>query len=609
MHSCTAASLIAHLLPSSVLSLSATGSGIALDARLRGLSVALVDAADFSSGASSRSTKLIHGGIRYLQKAFTQLDAGQYSLVKEALTERHHLLSIAPHLAHAFPIIVPIYSSFPAGVVAVPYYWLGCKLYDTVAGTAATLAPSYFLPAAAALRKFPMLRADGLWGGMVYYDGQHNDTRMNISIVLTAAALGANVANHCRAIGLLREGGGQDGRVTGARLRDELTGEEWPVRAREVINATGPLTDAVRRMADPSSASCITPSAGIHIVLPGSYAPPDMGLIVPETSDGRVLFLLPWEGSTIVGTTDYLSPVTALPSPHEADVSFLLREASTMLSRPIRREDIRSVWSGIRPLARDPKAKSTEAVSRDHMIENTCDGLLTISGGKWTTYRKMAEDVLNVMLKGQQRLRAEFEQQQQSGGSAAGRVQRDWLIDTRSIRPCSSWGFPLIGTRDYSEQLAQQLTAAYGQRLPQPSASSLSVVRHLTHNYGDRAPLVLGIAAQRGDFSLLHLSHPFLTAETLYACQYEMAQRAVDVLAHRTRLCFLDTEAASEAAEKVVEDMSAYYGWGRSREKQELQDVQRFLDTMRCTETLKQQTPHSLRPAHAAAEETMAVVA
>ena len=294
-----------------------------------------MEASDYSSGASSRSTKLIHGGIRYLQKAFTQLDLRQYAMVTDALNERRHLLAIAPHLAHSFPIIVPIYTSFPAVLFYAPYYWVGCKLYDTVAGRAALLSPSYFLSKAQALSKFPTLKPDHLWGGMVYYDGQHNDTRMNVAIVLTAAALGVHAANHVRVMRLLKEGEGdgeaEKGRVVGAHVRDELTGEEWDVRAREVVNATGPLTDSVRQMADPTTPSCITPSAGIHVVLPASYSPPDMGLIVPETSDGRVLFMLPWEGSTIVGTTDYLSPVTALPKPGASDVDFVLREVGRLL--------------------------------------------------------------------------------------------------------------------------------------------------------------------------------------------------------------------------------------------------------------------------------------
>ena len=593
----------------------ATGSGIALDATLRGLDTALVEASDFSSGASSRSTKLIHGGIRYLQKAFTQLDVAQYNLVREALTERRHLLSIAPHLAHSFPIIVPVYAGGVSGLFWVPYYWAGCKLYDVVAGRAAVLERSYFLSAKQAIEKFPMLKDDGLWGGVVYYDGQHNDTRMNVSIVLTAAAHGAKVANHCRVTSLLTDTTATiqsgPGRVVGARVRDELTGEEWDIRAREVINATGPLTDSVRHMADPSSPSCITPSAGIHIVLPASYSPPDMGLIVPKTSDGRVLFLLPWEGSTLVGTTDYLSPVTALPSPHEADIEFLLREISGMLKVDVRRDDVRSVWSGIRPLARDVKATSTEGVNRDHLIERTWDGLTTISGGKWTTYRKMAEDVLDTVLKRQGELRSVWEK---PGNS---RTKADWLVDTSRLKPCSSWCYPLLGTQNFTPQLADELLARYGTRLsavaPTPITSSpastpasaslttspshttasptpASIIHHLTHNYGDRAPAVLALASERSDFSLLSPRFPFLTVELLYAVQHEYAMRAVDVLAHRTRLCFLDTAEAEKALGRVVAVMAAECGWDKGRQREEVREARRFLETMKCSATKEAKT-------------------
>ena len=597
----------------------ATGAGIALDATLRGLSTALVEASDFSSGASSRSTKLIHGGIRYLQKAFTQLDVAQYNLVVEALSERRHLLAIAPHLAHSFPIIVPVYASGLSGLFWVPYYWAGCKAYDVVAGKAAVLERSYFLSAKRAIEKFPMLKSDGLWGGVVYYDGQHNDTRMNVAIVLTAAQQGAQVANHCRVTSLLTEeartGEKGTGRVVGARVRDELTGDEWNIRAREVINATGPLTDSVRHMADPSSPSCITPSAGIHIVLPASYSPPDMGLIVPKTSDGRVLFLLPWEGSTLVGTTDYLSPVTALPSPHESDIEFLLREISAMLKVDVKRDDVRSVWSGIRPLAKDVKATSTQAVNRDHLIERTWEGLTTISGGKWTTYRKMAEDVLDTVLKRQGELRERWERESGSGGSASA----DWLIDTSQLEKCSSWCYPLLGTRNFTPQLADEMLAQYGSQLsavttpssPTPiSASSAStgatppsaslttspshtttsptpssIIHHLAHNYGDRAPLVLSLAASRSDFSLLSPRFPFLTAELLYAVRHEYAMRAVDVLAHRTRLCFLDTAEAEKAVGRVVEVMGEECGWDEKRRREEVRHAKRFLETMKCSVT------------------------
>ena len=601
----------------------ATGSGIALDAALRGLDTALVEAADFSSGASSRSTKLIHGGIRYLQKAFMQLDVAQYNLVREALSERRHLLTIAPHLAHSFPIIVPVYAQgWLSGLFWVPYYWAGCKMYDVVAGRAAVLERSYYLTAERAVEKFPMLKTDGLWGGVVYYDGQHNDTRMNVSIVLTAAAHGAKVANHCRVTSLLTDDAAQgkagSGRVVGARVRDELTGEEWNIRAREVINATGPLTDSVRHMADPASPSCITPSAGIHIVLPASYSPPDMGLIVPKTSDGRVLFLLPWEGSTLVGTTDYLSPVTALPSPHEADIEFLLREISGMLKRDVKRDDVRSVWSGIRPLARDVKATSTENVNRDHLIERTWDGLTTISGGKWTTYRKMAEDVLNTVMKRQDELKDKLKAE---GGK--GSMKADWLIDTSRLKPCSSWCYPLLGTEKFTPKLADDLLAQYGNHLstvtapptsssssasfpsssssspPGPPSAALStspshttasptpssIIHHLSHNYGDRAPLVLSLANQRSDFSLLSPHFPFLTAELLYAVQYEYAMRAVDVLAHRTRLCFLDTAEAEKALGRVVEVMGGECGWDGKRRREEVREARRFLETMKCSAT------------------------
>jgi glycerol-3-phosphate dehydrogenase len=374
-----------------------TGCGIALDAVTRGLSVAMVEQDDYSAGTSSRSTKLIHGGVRYLEKAFKNLDWGQFELVREALTERQHLLHIAPHLSRPLPIIVPFYQPFPTALFAIPYYWVGVKMYDLFAGSEGLLEPSYFMSRRSVRERFPMLSEKGLKGAMVYFDGQHNDSRMNLMIALTAAAKGAAVANHVSVVSLTQD---ESKTVTGAVVRDELTGDSWAVKARVTVNATGPFADSIRKMARPELAAqpIIMPSSGVHIVLSDRFSPGGMGMIVPQTTDGRVLFLLPWEGSTLAGTTDSSSDITTLPRPRAEEVNFILKELSHFMRTEIRPDDVDAAWSGIRPLARDPAAKSTASASRDHVIEPTAPGLYTIAGGKWTTYRSMAENLVDRVL-------------------------------------------------------------------------------------------------------------------------------------------------------------------------------------------------------------------
>ena len=284
----------------------ATGAGCALDASTRGLKTAMVELDDFSSGTSSRSTKLIHGGVRYLQKAIMRLDYEQYAMVKEALHERANLLDIAPHLSFPLPIMLPVYKYWQ-----IPYYWAGIKAYDLVSGDEC-LKSSYYLSKQRALELFPMLKSDKLKGAIVYYDGSHNDARMCLSIAITAARNGATVANHTRVTDLIKDP--ETDKVCGAKLKDELTGEEWTVKAKCVINATGPFVDSLRKMDNKENKEIVCPSAGVHIILPDYYSPENMGLLDPDTSDGRIIFFLPWQGVTIAGTTDSPCEVSTVDS-------------------------------------------------------------------------------------------------------------------------------------------------------------------------------------------------------------------------------------------------------------------------------------------------------
>lgn len=521
----------------------ATGCGCALDAVSRGLKTALVERDDFSSGTSSRSTKLIHGGVRYLQKAIMKLDVEQYKLVKEALHERANLLEIAPHLSAPLPIMLPVYKWWQ-----LPYYWVGIKAYDLVAGSQC-LKSSYVLSKSKALELFPMLQKDRLVGAIVYYDGQHNDARMNLAIALTAARYGAATANYTEVVRLLKKTDPLNGRerVCGARCRDVLTGQEFDVRAKCVINATGPFTDSVRKMDNQEVSKICQPSAGVHIVMPGYYSPDNMGLLDPATSDGRVIFFLPWEKMTIAGTTDTPTEVTHHPCPTEEDINFILTEVRNYLSTDVevRRGDVLAAWSGIRPLVTNPNSTDTQSISRNHVVDVGESGLVTIAGGKWTTYRSMAEDTL------------------------------DAAISTHNLKagPCKTVGLFLEGGKDWSPTLYIRLVQDYGLES--------EVAQHLASTYGDKAFEVAKMAKVTGKRwpivgKRLVSEFPYIEAEVKYALK-EYACTAIDVISRRTRLAFLNVQAAEEALPRIVDIMAKELNWKEQRKKEELEAAKKFL--------------------------------
>ncbi len=488
----------------------ATGAGVAVDAASRGLSVALVERSDFSQGTSSRSTKLVHGGVRYLEQAVKHADRSQFHLVREALRERGLLLRNAPHLARPLPLMTPIY-----GALELPYYYTGLKLYDMLAGRA-NLRPSRLVTRNDALARFPMLKADGLWGAVEYHDGQFDDARMNVALALTATEAGATVLNHAEVRALIKEGG----RLQGAVVVDGLTANgrsrEIEVRAKVIVNATGPFADGLRRLDDPSAPTMLKTSSGAHVVLPKRFSPPDTGLLIPKTEDGRVLFLLPWHGHTLVGTTDNPADVHDDPRATDDDVAYLLRHIRAYFEIPVEHADVLSAWSGLRPLVEAPNGDaSTARLSRDHTIIVSDTGLVTIAGGKWTTYRRMAEDTVDIAVK-------------QGGLSSAA--------------PSATADLPLAGAERFDPDGHRLLETEYG--LP------ADVARHLNAAYGGRAHRVAAIAVD-GYGERLAPGHPYLEAEVLYARDYEFACNADDVLHRRTRLAFVDAAAADAARPRV----------------------------------------------------------
>ncbi|KAF7163325.1 hypothetical protein CNMCM5623_008303 [Aspergillus felis] len=551
----------------------ATGSGIALDAATRGLKVAVVERDDFSAGTSSKSTKLVHGGVRYLEKAVWELDYNQYKLVKEALRERKYFLNTAPHLSSWLPIMVPVQKWWQA-----PYFWAGTKAYDWLAGSEG-IESSYFLTKSKAIDAFPMLRRDHIVGAMVYYDGAHNDSRMNVSLAMTAALYGSTVVNHMQVTGLTKDA---TGKLNGARVKDLIPGkngqetQEFTVRAKGIINATGPFTDSIRKMDEPDVKEIVAPSAGVHVILPGYFSPSKMGLIDPSTSDGRVIFFLPWQGNTIAGTTDQPTEITTQPEPSEKDINWILSEVRGYLAPDINveRSDVLAAWSGIRPLVRDPKVKSSEALVRNHLISVSPSGLLTCAGGKWTTYRQMAEDAVDEAIKVfGLKPRAVSQVPDISGVGGSGLVSDGAVLDGS----CQTHQVRLIGAHGYSKTLFINLIQHFGLET--------DVAKHLTESYGDRAWQVAALSAPTdARFPLrgrrVSALYPFIDGEVRYAVRHEYAQTAVDVIARRTRLAFLNAEAALEALPGIIDLMGAELNWDDKRKEVEWKDSVSFLSSM-----------------------------
>lgn len=356
-----------------------TGLGVALDAAARGLSVALFERYDFASGTSSRSTKLLHGGVRYLAQ-------GHIPLVREALLERSRLLANAPHVAHPMKFVMPSFKWWEK-----PFYGVGLKVYDALAGSHG-LGATEFLSKNETQQALPGVRSEGLSGGVQYLDGQFNDSRLAVDIARTAASRGALMFNYCGVLELVHDAG----QVVGVRVADKETQQNYLVQSGCVINATGVWADSLRREADQlPSAKLVEPSRGVHLVVSRDFMPTDTAMMIPKTRDGRVLFIVPWQGHLILGTTDTrVKEAEREPHAEKADVDFILNEAEHYLQRAPTRADVLSCWAGLRPLVQNASADSTKSISREHTIELAANGLLTVVGGKWTTYRAMAEDVL-----------------------------------------------------------------------------------------------------------------------------------------------------------------------------------------------------------------------
>ncbi|MGH8687470.1 MAG: FAD-dependent oxidoreductase [Burkholderiales bacterium] len=478
----------------------ATGLGVALDAAARGLQVVLLEAVDFAKGTSSRATKLVHGGVRYLAQ-------GNVALVREALRERAILLHNAPHLAQPLAFLLPLYGA-SGRWLEQPFYGAGLIVYDLLAGER-RLHRTEFLGAARASRLGPGLQVRGLAGAIRYWDGQFDDARLAVALARTAITRGAVVVNHCAVVALRHE----SGRVAGVIAQDGETGARHELRARCVVNATGVWVDEIRRMDREGRSAMVAPSQGVHLVVDRDFLPGEHAILVPRTRDGRVLFVVPWLGKTILGTTDTpRHDLAREPEPFRKEVDFILGEAGRYLTRPPGRADVRSVWVGLRPLVRPPNEDpgDTKALSREHAVLVERSGLVTVTGGKWTTYRAMAEDVLAHCM---------------TGG----------LLPSR----------PAGATADL------RLVGA-----PQRSAEPLSEAPG-AHSYGTEATYLETLPGAGHELA------PGVTeAMVRFAARFEYARTVEDVLARRSRLLFLDARAAAAAAPGVTALLAEELGPG-----------------------------------------------
>ena len=476
----------------------ATGVGIAIDAAARGYGVLLLEQHDFGKGTSSRSTKLVHGGVRYLEQ-------GNLSLVMEALRERGLLLENAPHLVRNLGFVVPTYDWWES-----PFYGVGLKIYNMLAGKYG-FGASRILSKEETLERLPTINTEGLRGGVIYFDGQFDDARLLIHLVATAWEQGAALLNYAPVTGVMKD---DDGFVNGVRFRDLESGEERKAVARVVINATGPFSDAFRALADQAVEPIIAPSQGVHLVFDGSFLAGDSAIMVPHTSDGRLLFAIPWHGHAVVGTTDTPVGAPALePVAFDQEIEFILQTASLYLAKKPTRADILSVFAGIRPLVKADGAANTASLSRSHTIRIENSGIITICGGKWTTYRHMAEDCVNQ-------------------AATFARLPE---------RACTTERLNIHGHLPNAER--------YG---------ALSV-------YGSDAAKVGGL--MESDTALaapLCVSLPYTGAEIVWAAREEMARTVEDALARRTRALFLNARAAMEMAEPAARLMARELG--RSKE-------------------------------------------
>ncbi len=496
----------------------ATGAGCALDAQLRGLKTVLLEGADFASGTSSTSTKLIHGGVRYLEQAVKELDVAEYKVVRRALQERIRMLNNGAYLSRPMEFIVPCFDWLTVG-----YMGIGLKMYDWLAGEA-KIFRSRYLNKEVTLQHLPMLKQEHLVGSMVYADGQFDDGRYNLALVKTMVEAGGDALNHARVLSFARDA---QGKLCGVEVENNLIGERFPVRAKAFVNATGPWADTIRQKANPEARPRMRVSKGIHILLSLDLHRSQSALLIPKTDDGRVLFAVPWFDRLLVGTTETEVSIHDEMAINREEIAYLLRHLNHFLETPVKPEQVMSGFAGMRPLVSASGATATSKLARDHEVElDTKSGLVSIMGGKWTTYRAMAEDTIN-------------------------EVQR--YLGT-GVTPAKTIDHKLAGSEGYAPDYARQLETTF--------RISGETAQHLYLKFGARAKNLLELTRKEPE-----LREPIVAgfspirAEIVYAVREEMAMTLEDVLSRRIGLQLLDWRAAREAASLAGSFLARELGW------------------------------------------------
>jgi glycerol-3-phosphate dehydrogenase len=523
--------IVDHTFDVCVIGAGATGAGCALDAQLRGLKTVLLDGGDFASGASTAATKIIHGGVRYLEQAVKGLDVKQYEVVNRALHERIRMLHNGPFLSRPLEFLIPCANWF-----SVAYMGFGMKLYEWIAGKS-SLFPSRFLTKSETLKRMPGLAAEHLLGSIAYADGQFDDARYDLALINSFTEGGGIAANYCRVVGFFRD---ENGKLVRAEVEDQISKSRFEVRASRFVNATGPAADTIRNLAKPGIPTRMRLSKGAHIVLPLELFPTSDALLIPRTDDGRVLFAVPWFDRLLIGTTEQEVTIDDELYLSQDDVAYLLHHINKYFATAIRPDQIVSGFAGARPLVSAGGSRATKKLARDHEVEaDAPSGLISIMGGKWTTHRAMAEDTINAV--------------QKSLGAL--------------VKPGATIDHPLVGSKNY--------TPEYWQTLVRDYQLSEATAKHLSHKFGTSAEDVMALT--KVDLALRQPLVPGfapLRAEVAYCARFEMAMTIEDVLMRRTGLQFFSWEAAIRAAVPTGTILAKELGWSAVTEATAIEQYQ-----------------------------------
>jgi glycerol-3-phosphate dehydrogenase len=508
----------------------AVGSGILLDATLRGYKVLLLEKNDFASGASSKSSKLVHGGVRYLEKAIKRFDKAQYDLVKEGLSERSTFLKNAPLISKKIKISIPIFS-----YLNLFYTWVGLNLYKLIAGKKNFGKNSYLNKVVSALF-FPNIKKEKLKGCLSFYDGSFLDTRMIISLLQSANIKGAISKNYCEVNDFLYD---DNQKIIGVRYFDKIEDKTYEINTKCVINATGANVDNIRLLDDKNADEILALSSGIHIVVSKEFLSSNEGLLIPNTSDGRIIFILPYLNHCLIGTTDNKCIYEENPKAKDEEIEYLLKEVNKYFSKPLSKDDILSAWSGIRPLIKNDNKEHTQQIVREDLITSSINGLISIAGGKWTTYRKMSEDAVDFLIKNK-------------------------YLEKR--KKCETKKYKLSGNERNKENL-RKLISFYP--ISEKTKESLIIL------YGSNASQVLNLANNLDNFELINENLPYLKVEIIYCIENEFVKKPIDFLSRRLGLCFVDKKASIKCVDIVCYEIGKLYNWNDDilkKEKKECLD-------------------------------------